>query len=121
MGEKFQQLAADSMNAPYSDFEELDSWIAIRELEAMEFCKGLVATLLEEIPVEFKNHEFYRWTKQEEDIHVCWGVEKPISIQVDPHCEVIVALGSEFGSWAPKDNAVNAFLAAYRSKGMESA
>jgi len=41
--------------------------------------------------------------------------------QADPHCAVIVALGSEFGSWTPKDNSVRSFLDAYRRQGAKSA
>jgi hypothetical protein len=121
MNSKFQQLVAASMKASLNEFVRVDSEIAKIELEAMEFCKGLIQRLNEEIPTEFANHEFYRWTKQKEDIHICWGIEKPISIQVDPLCEVIVALDSEFGSWSPEDNAVESFLSAYRNQDTESA
>lgn len=121
MHQDLKYLAADSMKAPLNEFVKLSPEIASKELEAMEFCKGLIQTLKREMPDEFENHKFYRWVKQEEDIHLCWGIEKPISIQVDPTCEVIVGLGREFGSWSPEDNAVESFLEVYRSHEDEGA
>lgn len=121
MDMKFQKLAAESMNAPIDQFRIIDSETATRELDAMDFCAGIIAALHKEAPVEFRNHEFYRWTKQEEDIFVCWGTKYPISVQIDPHCAVIVALGNEFGSWTPKDNAVRSFIEAYRRRAAKSA
>ena len=121
MNQNLKQLAADSINAPLNEFIKISPEIASVELNAMEFCKGLIQALKRELPYEFENHEFYRWVKQEEDIHLCWGIEQPISIQVDPLCEVIVGLGNEFGTWSPEDNAVESFLVAYRNQKDEGA
>lgn len=116
MCDHFCKLAASTMNAPYSEFYEIESEVAASELHSMDFCKGLVAALSSEFPSEFSNHKFYKWEKQDEDIHICWGLRNPISIQIDPHCEVICALGNEFGSWSPDDDAVTSFVNAYKSQ-----
>jgi len=120
LSDEFLKLAAKRMDAPCGEFYEIESDEAILELEAMEFCKGLVETLNNAIPVEFANRKFYKWEKQKEDIHICWGLKNPIAIQIDPLCEVICALDNEFGCWAPDDDAVVSFLYTFQNQNINS-
>jgi len=116
LSNEFLKLAANRIDAPCEEFYEIDNDAAILELEALEFCKGLIEVLNIAIPVEFANRKFYKWEKQKEDIHICWGFRNPIAIQIDPLCEVICALGTEFGSWTSDDDAVVSFLSAYQNQ-----
>lgn len=114
MSDSLKEFTAKRMGANADEFFEIDEERAEQEISEMSFCKNLIDFLNQEIPEEFSNRRFYKWSNQSEDIHICWGKQLLISIQIDPLCEVICALGGEYGYWDKEYNAVLSFFSEYK-------
>ncbi len=100
-----RRLVAGRMGRPASEFLALAEEEALRELARFPFCAGLVERLRQAFAAEFEHRGFYRWRLAPQDIHLAWGLARPVALQVDPDCEVLCACGREFGSWPPREDA----------------
>ena len=109
-GDPLRHLVAERMGRPASEFLAVAEEEALRALAQIPFCAGLVERLRQAFAAEFDHRGFYRWYLVPQDIHLAWGVARPVALQVDPDCEVLGACGREFGNWPPREDAVGCLI-----------
>ena len=113
MSEKLKMITAKRQGGDLSDFVEVPESEALETLQGFQFCSGFVERLSDAIGAEFSNRIFFRWSKQPEDIHIAWGIDHPLAIQIDNLCEVICGFGAEYGPWDSSKDATSYFLEEY--------